>query len=204
MKLSVVLPVHDGQDRIEAEVLRLLDKLSEVVSEALEIVVVDDGSRDRTAEVLDHLSAEYPQVRVARHSRRLGMEAAGQTGLQRAVGELIFVQEEDSPLRIASLRHLYEMSRDETVVAARAQGNVGGPSRQPLLRRLRAWGARTGGVLSGDSLDESDAPSAGQVTPGLQMLRRSQLQQLTAGRGAPTRLAAERLVRSGSDSALQI
>lgn len=120
-KMSVVLPVRNGQHEITERVIQLLDALADMTREVTEIVVVDDGSQDSTAEVLDELRAQYPQIRVVRHPRPRGLEAAGQTGLERATGELVFVQESDTFVRVEDLRRLYQMSADSSVVAARAE-----------------------------------------------------------------------------------
>ncbi|WP_164100569.1 glycosyltransferase family 2 protein [Candidatus Laterigemmans baculatus] len=191
-KLSVVLPVHNAQSRIAAEVERVLEALSELTHGAVEIILVDDGSRDATAEVLDELRTRYPQVRIARHNRRLGMEAAGQTGLERATGDLVFIQEDDSPVRLADLRQLYHVGRDETVVAARAQSQLQ-PSQGPLLRRLKAWGAAAAESLRQDAAAE---PIAASSTRGLQMVRRPHLQLLASRSGSHLRLEAEHLTTS--------
>ena len=95
-KMSVVLPVRDGEHRIASRVERVLEVLSDMTRDASEVVVVDDGSKDTTPEVLEELKSRYPQVRVVRHSRPRGLEAAGQTGLERATGDLVFIQETDS------------------------------------------------------------------------------------------------------------
>jgi glycosyltransferase involved in cell wall biosynthesis len=187
-KVSVVLPVRDGQQRIAAEVERVLESVADLTAGPVEIVIVDDGSSDGTPEVLDELKACYPQVRVARHSRRLGMEAAGQTGLERATGELVFIQEDDSPLKMSDLRQLYRMGDDLSVVAARAQSQPRS-SQAPLLRRLKAWGAR-----AVDSLKElDDAANLDAPVRGLQMVRRPHLQLLASRSGNQFRLESERL-----------
>lgn len=196
-KLSVVIPVRDGQQRIAAEAQRVLDALTDIAAEPIEMIIVDDGSRDATPEVLDELQSRFPQIRVARHRRPLGMEAAGQTGLERSTGELVFIQEDDQPLRIEDLLRLYRMGDDPSVVAARAQSRSTG-SKAPLLRRLRAWGAK-----AADSLRESNETQAiegvahgSQPVPGLQMVRRPHLQWL-ASRGAENaKLQAERITTS--------
>lgn len=189
-KLSVVLPVHNAQSRIAAEVERVLEALTELTSGSVEVILVDDGSRDATPEVLDELRARYPQVRLARHRRRLGMETAGQTGLERATGELVFIQESDSPVRLADLRQLYRVGRDETVVAARAQSQPQ-PSQGPLLRRLKAWGAVASETLRREA--EAEPIGASAAGRGLQMVRRPHLQLLASRGGNHFRLEAEHL-----------
>ncbi len=181
-KMSVVLPVRDGENRIVARVEALLDALQRITSDRIEIVVVDDGSRDGTQEVLDELQTTCSELRVVRHSRPRGMEAAGQTGLERATGELIFIQETDSEIQVEDLKRLLQISEDHSVVAARAESRHK-PLSSALMRRLRAWG------VSADL--QMDAPELPEQVSCLQMVRRPHLQKLVSPRGDEIRLCGE-------------
>jgi cellulose synthase/poly-beta-1,6-N-acetylglucosamine synthase-like glycosyltransferase len=182
--MSVVLPVRNGQHRIADRVLRVLEALTDMTREASEVVVVDDGSKDQTLEVLDELKSRYPQVRVVRHSRPRGMEAAGQTGLERATGELVFIQETDTTVRIEDMRRLLRMSEDKSVVAARAESTAR-PLSAALMRRLRAWGTNADQQL--------EPESAATEKSSLQMIRRPHLQSLAGPKGDKYRLQGETL-----------
>ncbi len=190
-KMSVVLPVRNGEHEICDRVERVLDALADLSREVSEVVVVDDGSQDATPEVLDELATRYPQIRVVRHSRPRGMEAAGQTGLERATGELVFIQESDTLVRIEDMRRLYRMSEDQSVIAARAE-SVPRPVSGALLRRLRAWGTNADKQI--------DQPQAGQKS-SLQMIRRPHLQRLAAPDGKNYRLQGETLHSTTVESA---
>jgi glycosyltransferase involved in cell wall biosynthesis len=180
-KMSVVLPVRNGQHEITERVIQLLDALADMTREVTEIVVVDDGSQDSTAEVLDELRAQYPQIRVVRHPRPRGLEAAGQTGLERATGELVFIQESDTFVRVEDLRRLYQMSADTSVVAARAESKPQ-PISGALLRRLRSWGTNA---------DQRIEMHAVVPNSSMQMIRRPHLQRLAAPGGDRFRLHGE-------------
>lgn len=183
-KMSVVLPVRDGQHQITERIEDLLETLTGMTREMAEVVVVDDGSRDSTPEVLDELQSRYPQVRVVRHSRPRGLEAAGQTGLERATGELVFIQEGDTAVRAEDLQRLYRMSEDSSVVAARAESTPR-PLSSALLRRLRAWGT---------SADQQiDVRTDATEKTSLQMIRRPHLQRLSGPQGGNYQLQGETL-----------
>jgi len=105
--LSYILPVHNAQDTLGRQVGRLLDVLPDLAAR-FELVVVDDGSTDHTAEVAAELAHRYPQVRLASHARPRGPEAAARTGVARASGEIVLVQpqgEFPGPTRLRYLWH---------------------------------------------------------------------------------------------------
>ncbi|GAA5510850.1 glycosyltransferase family 2 protein [Novipirellula caenicola] len=183
-KLSVVLVVRDGENRIVTRVEHVIAGLAKLTCEVVEIVVVDDGSRDATPEVLDKLQRACPIVRVVRHCRPRGLEAAGQTGLERATGELVFIQESDASIRIEDMQRLLELSEDHSVVAARAESKSE-PIAAELLRRLRAWGTSA-------DLQMENAADASE-TSCLQMVRRPHLQRLAGPSGDRIRLEGETL-----------
>ena len=92
--LSVVLPVFN-----EVEVLPTL--LSEILGQGtecgtqLEVVFVDDGSTDGSAELLDELAATNERVRVVHFSRNFGHQAAVQAGLEHARGDAVVLMDSD-------------------------------------------------------------------------------------------------------------
>jgi len=89
MKLSVVIPIYNESATIEQLVSRVravpIDK---------ELVIVDDGSTDGTADILRVLSADA-DVRVFRHEANQGKGAALRTGFKEAVGDIVIVQDAD-------------------------------------------------------------------------------------------------------------
>ena len=88
--LSVVVPAYNE----EATLAGVVKKLSEL-PQLLEIVIVDDCSRDRTAEIAERLAAADSRVRVARHSRNSGKTEALKTGFAMTRGEIVIVQDAD-------------------------------------------------------------------------------------------------------------
>lgn len=92
--ISVVLPVFN-----EAGVI---DKLSRRVRSAVEktgasceVVFVDDGSHDGSADLLDRLAEQHDDVRVVHFSRNFGHQAAVQAGLAHAAGDLVLLMDSD-------------------------------------------------------------------------------------------------------------
>lgn len=90
MKLSILMPVYNEEDRI-ADAVK--EALSVAYPCAIELVIVNDGSRDATAEVLDRL--DDGRVRVIHHERNKGKGAAIQTAADNAGGEYMVILDAD-------------------------------------------------------------------------------------------------------------
>lgn len=92
-KLSVVIPVYNEEKYISTTIQRVLDVQLEEVS--IEIVVVDDGSKDRTVEILRDLAADHPEIKVFQQPVNMGKGAALRRGFQEASGDIILIQDAD-------------------------------------------------------------------------------------------------------------
>jgi cellulose synthase/poly-beta-1,6-N-acetylglucosamine synthase-like glycosyltransferase len=77
--VSAVVPVHDEEAAITDVVQALLDELPRVAAR-FEVIVVDDGSTDRTGTVLDRLAHSVSRLRIVRHARNRGYGAALRSG----------------------------------------------------------------------------------------------------------------------------
>ena len=92
--ISIVLPVYN-----EAAVIRtLVEELTRVIANCstnAEIIFVNDGSSDGTAELLDQLAAERHDIRVVHFSRNFGHQAAVHAGLAHASGDALVLMDSD-------------------------------------------------------------------------------------------------------------
>ncbi len=92
--LSVIFPAFNEEANIRAVVedaYRNIRKFTPV----FEIIVVNDGSKDRTGEICDRLAEELSNVRVVHHVRNRGYGAALKSGIERARYDLIFFTDAD-------------------------------------------------------------------------------------------------------------
>lgn len=89
MKLSVVIPVFNEEETIE----EIINRVQAVPIEK-EIIIVDDGSADRTVEKVTML-AGAPGISVIEHGKNQGKGAALRTGFHRAKGDIVIVQDAD-------------------------------------------------------------------------------------------------------------
>lgn len=92
--LSVVLPAHNEEAGI-AHAIEVIGGILDGIGLDWEIVVVDDGSRDRTFEVLKTVAQANPRVRAIRFSRNFGKEAALLAGLNTARGDAVVTMDAD-------------------------------------------------------------------------------------------------------------
>ncbi len=90
MKLSVVIPVYNER----ATLRQVIDKVMAVPID-LEVICVDDGSRDGSAEILKDLAAERPQIHFFQQPRNMGKGAALRRGIQEARGDFVVIQDAD-------------------------------------------------------------------------------------------------------------
>ena len=88
MKLSVLMPVYNEEAGLET-ILRRVN----AVNMDKEIIVVDDCSSDRTAEILEQI--DIPGLRVIRHAVNRGKGAAIRTALQAVTGDAVIIQDAD-------------------------------------------------------------------------------------------------------------
>src|ERR1044072_126757 len=88
--LSVVVPVYNE----EASLAKVVGKLL-LLPQLREIVVVDDCSTDRSAEVAQSLSDGDPRVRLIRQPHNMGKNAARSSGVEIKSGEFVIVQDAD-------------------------------------------------------------------------------------------------------------
>ena len=110
--LSVFFPAYNDSGTIGSMVIRTVKAASELTPD-FEIIVVDDGSADSTAEIADELARTYPQVRAVHHPQNRDYGAALRTGFHSATKELIFYTDGDAQYDPAEIALLWpKMTRD--------------------------------------------------------------------------------------------
>jgi glycosyltransferase involved in cell wall biosynthesis len=115
VRFSVVIPVFN-EEEVLPETYRRLTGVMEGLSEPYELIFVNDGSRDRSPEILDDLARKDPRVRVIHFSRNFGHQAAITAGMDYARGEAVIVIDADLqdppeviPEMVAKWREGYEV-----------------------------------------------------------------------------------------------
>jgi len=132
--LSVVIPAYNeekGIKEIAERVLAVEPALKAAGLERMELLVVDDGSKDRTAEVAESI----PGVNLIRHPKNKGYGAALKTGFSKASGELIGFLDADGTYPPEYFPQLCKsaMNGSDLVIGSRMAGE---DSKMPLTRRV--------------------------------------------------------------------
>jgi glycosyltransferase involved in cell wall biosynthesis len=114
--LSVVLPAYNEELNIASAVERCLNVLPQLARE-YEVIVVDDGSRDATAQVAQRLVDEHhPRVRLLRHQVNQGYGAAIATGFRRARHDFLFYTDSDNQFDVSELEWFLPLAEQHDVV----------------------------------------------------------------------------------------
>jgi glycosyltransferase involved in cell wall biosynthesis len=113
--ISIVIPIYNEREAI----VLLFTKIREVMdrlANPYEVIFVNDGSHDGSAEVLDQLASTYPQVKIIHFRRNFGQTAAMMAGFDYASGEIIIPMDgdyqndpEDIPRMLAKLDEGYDV-----------------------------------------------------------------------------------------------
>ena len=127
-KLSVVIPVYNEEKAIGTVLYELIEVLE---GQAYEIIVVDDGSTDNTAKIV-----QEKQVKLIQHPQNMGYGAAIKTGIKNAANDLILIIDADGSYPVKAIpKLLKEVDNYDMVVGARTGKEV----KIQLYRRPAKW-----------------------------------------------------------------
>jgi len=132
--ISFVLPAFNE----ELNIVRAIETIASVAARycsSYEVIVVDDGSSDATAQLVQEQARRNPCVRLVRHETNRGYGEALRTGFGAAVLDYVFFTDADNQFDMNEIPLLLTRAEGADVVAGyRIQ------RQDPLLRRVNAWG----------------------------------------------------------------
>jgi glycosyltransferase involved in cell wall biosynthesis len=131
--LSVVLPAFNEEENIEAVVRKCVAYLETRVPE-YELLVVNDGSHDRTGEILNRLTAELPRLRPVHHPQNRGYGSALRSGFEAATKRFVFYMDGDGQFDIHDLDVVLPLAIDDDHIVTGFRIE----RRDPFIRRLNA------------------------------------------------------------------
>ena len=141
--LSVVIPAYNEQDRLPPTLERLFAYLP-TLGHAYEIIIVDDGSKDRTTEVVQELQAAHPELVLISDGINRGRTPTVQRGMAAARGVYILETDADGSVADEAIgRFLRELEQDSALSAAFGSRELPGSHKalwQPPLRVFLGYG----------------------------------------------------------------
>lgn len=133
--LSVVIPAYNEERRLPQTLERILGYLAQQPY-ASQVIVVDDGSRDRTAQIVQEIRATHPQVELIQNDHR-GKGYAVRTGMLAARGRIVIFSDADlsTPIEeVAEILPWFERGYD--IVIGSREGKGAKRIREPFYRHL--------------------------------------------------------------------
>jgi glycosyltransferase involved in cell wall biosynthesis len=110
-RLTFFFPAYNEEENVESTVERALADIGPLVGGSLEVLIVDDGSTDRTPELADALAASHPEVRV-HHQPNRGYGGALKAGFANARGELVCFSDGDLQFDLKEMHRLLDRLHD--------------------------------------------------------------------------------------------
>lgn len=145
---SLVIPTYNESQNIKDLVAVLSQLLDECLPQNYELIVVDDDSPDRTWEVAESLTSDYPHLKVIRRKGERGLSTAVIRGWQNAEGEVLGVIDGDlqhPPERLVQLLAAIQSGADLAVASRHV--DTGGVSDWNVVRRFLSRGAQLLGLV---------------------------------------------------------
>ncbi|HEX4207055.1 MAG TPA: glycosyltransferase [Ktedonobacteraceae bacterium] len=134
VSLSVILPAYNEEAVIASTVADVLETLPTWTSD-FEVIVVNDGSQDATAALLESIAAAHQRVTVLHHAVNQGYGAALVTGFQASTRDLIFFMDADGQFALGDLERFFPLLHEyDAVLGYRIN------RQDPWMRKLNAWG----------------------------------------------------------------
>ena len=132
--LSLVIPAYNEEQRLPETLGWVLHFLLDR-QDSFEVIVVDDGSTDSTAELARNFEEQYSQVRLVSYPNNRGKGAAVKRGLEEAQGDKIGFLDADLSVSIDELPKMVDRLDEHDLVIGVRHGR----SNQTLFRRLGSW-----------------------------------------------------------------
>ncbi len=116
-KISFFFPACNEEETVEELAIRA-DKVLRDITSDYEVIIVDDGSTDRTAEIADRLAEENRRIRVVHHPQNRGYGSALRSGFAASKLDLVFYTDGDLQFDVAELPKLIPLIEDADIVSA--------------------------------------------------------------------------------------
>ncbi|HKZ23002.1 MAG TPA: glycosyltransferase family 2 protein [Thermoplasmata archaeon] len=139
--LSVVFPAYNDAGTIASMVVAARVAARRLADD-YEIVVVNDGSADHTAEVLSELESVFPELRVVHHAKNRGYGGALRSGFQTATKELIFYTDGDAQYDPREMESLFAVWGEGSDFVNGVKMGRSDPFHRAIIGRIYHWFVR--------------------------------------------------------------
>jgi glycosyltransferase involved in cell wall biosynthesis len=131
--ISVFFPCYNEASNVGSMVEKTIPVLTSLTAD-FEIILVNDGSSDGTAEIIDRLAEKNPCVKAVHHHQNSGYGAALQSGFRAACKDLVFYTDGDAQFDIGELAAIMPLIRQYDIVSCYRLDRKEG-----LIRKINGW-----------------------------------------------------------------
>lgn len=139
--ITVFFPAYNDAGTIASMVV-LADRTLRRLTGDYEVIVVNDGSADHTAQVLSELETVYPKLRVVNHPVNRGYGSALRTGFASASKDLIFYTDGDAQYDVRELEKLVPMMTDDVDIVNGYKISRSDPLHRIVIGNIYCWGIK--------------------------------------------------------------
>jgi len=155
INISVFFPAYNEQDNVVKMTNSFVDVLNEI-ADNYEIIIVNDGSKDKTGEIAGELCKKNSAVKLVEHKKNQGYGAAVKSGLRAAKHEWIFFTDGDNQFDVKEIKKFLPYIKNyKTIIGYRVE------RQDSFLRYLNAWAwGKLVGILFPELKDIKDVDCA--------------------------------------------
>lgn len=136
-KVSVIIPVKNEEEVIQKTIRDVLD--SDYPPEKLEVIVIDDGSTDKSAEKIKEMMSKSERIIFIQHEQNYGKRIAIANGIKRSTGEIVVCIDSDSFVDKEAIKLLVQPMINREVVAVCGHGNAHNKDKNLLTKLQHFW-----------------------------------------------------------------
>lgn len=133
LSLTITFPCYNEEANVERTTRQAVE-VGRRLADDLEVVIVNDGSRDRTGEIADRLAAEIPEVRVVHNSPNKGYGGALAAGFRAATKNWIFYTDGDGQFDLNELEQVLPLLEQHDIVSCYRKKR-----QDPFMRKANAF-----------------------------------------------------------------
>lgn len=104
-KISVIIPAYNAEKYLE----QCVESVQSQIYDNIEIIIINDGSTDRTAEIIERLKAKYPRIRTLHKRKNEGIGAARNSALELVTGQYVLFLDSDDWIDPNHISDLYDL-----------------------------------------------------------------------------------------------